>query len=69
MSLSDYIKKLSTDATARDTFIANPSAAMSDSGLSDEEKLALLSGNSKKIRAALGDNKTAGISITITINL
>ena len=43
--LVDYLNLLDTDATAREAYASNPSAAMTANGLSAAEQQALLSGD------------------------
>lgn len=52
--LLDYLNALDKDATAREAHAANPTAAMTAFGLTDEEQAALLSGDKQRVADLLG---------------
>lgn len=57
---ANLIAKLTTDASFRKRFRANPDAVMDEEGLSAEDKAALKSGDPDKIRKHLGDDAPPG---------
>ena len=57
-----------TDEPFLDQFHADPEQALEEYELEEEEKTALLSGQSNRIREVLGDVQ-AGISVTIVVVL
>ena len=52
--LVDYLNLLDTDATAREAYASNPSAAMTANGLSAAEQQALLSGDKPAMATLAG---------------
>jgi hypothetical protein len=57
---AELISKLSTDASFRERFRANPDSVMDAEGLSAEDKEVLKSGDPDKIRQHLGDDSPPG---------
>lgn len=52
--LLDYLNILDKDAAAREAHNKDPKAAMKKHGLSDDEQAAFMSGDRKKVAAAVG---------------
>jgi hypothetical protein len=52
--LLDYLNHLDKNAEAREAFAKTPHDAMTDFGLNEEEKTALLSGNKATMAALVG---------------
>jgi hypothetical protein len=70
-NLKAFLTQLSTNSGALAAFKDSPKAALDAAHLSDSEKVAVLSGDTNKLRTALGGSTTAStdISVTLTIKL
>jgi hypothetical protein len=67
-AFQDFLTKLSTDPSARNSYRDNPVAVMEAEGLSDSQVVAVLSSDPKKIQAELGGEVTeAAIRVTVSI--
>ena len=53
-TLLDYLNALDKDATVRAAHAANPIAAMTAFGLTDEEQAALMSGDKQRVADIIG---------------
>jgi hypothetical protein len=62
---ADLINRLSTDASLRQRFKANPDQVMDEAGLSAHDKEVLKSGDPEKIKQHLGDDAPPGCFLLI----
>lgn len=63
--LLDYLNTLDKDAAAREAHAKDPKAAMTKHGLTDEEQVALMSGDKKKVAAMVGIQEDSLPSIQV----
>lgn len=61
----DYLNSVDADASLKKAHDANPEAAMSDYGLTEEQSQAVLSGDSKKIAEVDGVDQQQLSSIQV----
>lgn len=67
--LLEYLNHLDQNAEARDAHLDDPSAAMRNHGLSDEEHDAVINGDTKKVSELIGVPEASLRSIQSIIGL
>lgn len=65
-NLSDFFEKLGSDAGLMEAYQQDPKAVMLANGLTDEEVLAVLSGNMDKLKQLSGDTTNTRSYLLIT---
>jgi hypothetical protein len=66
-AFQDFLTKLSTDPSARNSYQDDPVGVMKAEGLSDSQMVALLSQDSKKVQDELGAEVDAAFRVIVTI--
>ena len=65
----DFLTGLSKDPSARNSFQDDPNGAMDRAGLTDAQKIALLSQDEGRIQTELGDDVDAAFRIRVIVTL